>query len=174
MARIVSIFGDSPLTRLNNVSIMLMVSFSIGNLTLIVLMSFYISAVDRSFRHHEIKHWPLFGLPILLMIASIFAFLLWKIANCFLQLPSGYGWFSVFVTSACLFVAAPALAYGFFFRLNAKRHGNWNGEYVRADPHKNEADPHKRLLDTAQLEFEALLLRTILAAAKQMRAEKDL
>lgn len=101
-ARLVATFGDVPLTRLNNVAIMLTVSCCLANLLLIVMLSFYITAVDRSFRHSELLHFPLFGLPLVAVAISVVCLLIWKIANCFLQLPAGFGYLALAVTSGCL------------------------------------------------------------------------
>ena len=68
---------------------------SLANLAAVPLLGFYISSVDRALRHAELRNFPLFGFPLLLLLSSVLFGLLWLIGHVYLSLPSGYAWFAI-------------------------------------------------------------------------------
>jgi hypothetical protein len=95
MARVVEASGDTPMTRFANVCIMCVMGLSLANLAAVPLLGFYISSVDRALRHAELRNFPLFGFPLLLLLSSVLFGLLWLIGHVYLSLPSGYAWFAI-------------------------------------------------------------------------------
>jgi len=131
MSAVVDAYGDTPLTRFTNISIMCVMGCSLINLVLIVLLSFYISAVDRRFRHQELRDFPMFGVPLLLFVASIVFAVLWVTSNIWLTLQPGYLYLTVTFFLLCAVVGIPTICYAFFFRLARLRHAHRRKEAVK-------------------------------------------
>jgi hypothetical protein len=162
MARIVVEFGDTPLTRFNNVMAMCIMGFSFFNLCVIVMLSFYITAVHKARRHLELRNFPLFGIPLLLVVGSVFAALLWCIANCFVQLPGGYGWFALTLIAVCVAIGVPVILFAFFFRLAEKRTDPGDHHNVRHGLAPAPAEPSSKLTDLTKADLDAILREALM------------
>jgi len=122
MASVVIDYGDTPLTRVTNVCIICVMGINLLNLLVIVLLTFYITAVDRAQRHEEIRAFPCFGLPLVFLILCVSFSILWVLGNVFLTLPLGYGYFTIALVGMCASVCVPLSVYVFFIRLAHLRH----------------------------------------------------
>ena len=122
MASVVSDYGDTPLTRFTNVCIICVMGVNLLNLIVIVLLTFYITAVDRAQRHVEIHAFPCFGLPLVFIILCVTFSILWVLGNVFLTLSLGYGYFTIALVGMCACVCVPLFVYAFFIRLAHLRH----------------------------------------------------
>ena len=150
-------YGDVPLVRFNNVMIMCVMGFSLINLCIIVLLTFYISSVHRARRHLEVRNFPLFGLALWCVVFSVITALLWTIANCYLTLPPGYAYFAAAVVALMVIIGAPLLMYGFFFRLPAMRAAPDEAFIKHHGLLPEPSDEYVKISDLMRCELEAII-----------------
>jgi len=172
MRNINETYGDTPLVRFNNVMIMCVMGFALVNLCIIVLLSFYISAVHRARRHLEIRNFPLFGLALWCVVFSVIAALLWTIANCYLTLPAGYAYFAAAVIAFMFFVGLPVMIYGFFFRLPAMRMAPDTAFTMQHGLLPEPSDEYVKISDLMLCELETIIAKATGGAAASSGAGK--
>lgn len=159
MRNITQTYGDTPLTRFNNVMIMCVMGFSLINLCIIVLLTFYITAVHRARRHLEIRNLALFGTALWCVVFSVVSALLWVVANCFLTLPYGYAYLAIGLCAVLAVIGAPLVIYSFFFRLPAMRTDPGEAHNKRHDLLPSPSDEYVKVTDLMRCELEAIIAK---------------
>ena len=93
------------------------------NLFLITAFYVYLHSIHDTRIRLEVKLLPIYGLPFLFFLSSVFSGLVWTI--CYVTITVGWelAVFSITVISFCCLVGLPLLAYLFFWRLPAYRRG---------------------------------------------------
>jgi hypothetical protein len=160
MAEAVAAYGENAVSRLANVSLVSAAALCLANLCAAPLLGAYLSAVDRPQRGAELRNFPVFGVPLLLLAASVGFALLWLLAFVFLTLPRGYGWFALALVGLLVGLGAPLLGYAFFVRLARLRH-------------RKRQDASPALRDLSARELELLLARAMPRPEEGGRGEKE-
>ncbi len=120
-------WGLSPLQefcqKLAAYSLLICMGGCLINLFLITSFYIYLNAIHDTRIRLEVKLLPIYGLPFLFFLGSVFSGLVWTV--CYVTITVGWelAMFSVVVISFCSLVGLPLLAYMFFWRLPTYRRG---------------------------------------------------
>ena len=161
MATVIDAYGENMVTRFANVCLIWDMGACLLNLCVIVLLTFYITAVDRTLRHQELIDFPFFGFPLVLVILSVFLSILWVLSTIYMTMPIGYIYFSTIFLGTVSLIGIPLVMYAFFFRLSERRH-----DRVKAKEKKN------KLPDISAEEFEKMLVRVLAKQREGAEVEK--
>ena len=124
------------LTRLTIWSIFFVMGLSMSNLCFITASVLYLNAIDERLLHDEVRDFPIFGIPILLMIFTILASLLWVVAFIAVSLPREY---SVPVAIICGFVVILSIPIMAFLRWYLPQHVQTRLKFTINPLHSDES-----------------------------------
>ena len=124
--------------------------FCLCNLIIIVVALVYLKATLPSFRHHELKAVPFFGIPIFNFLVSIITSLLYVVTFCFVTMDAWFAWTAFALVVFVVAAGVPMGIYLFYVRLNFRGHFVDDSYYSETSKIFALANKPKEILQTAE------------------------